>query len=177
MDRYPYDWYEYLRVAMHRQGINLRYLGSVRRLVPSAEVHIRKVLLTEMVVRTLRTMLDKAMRSKKKNVGQLNVQTITSYYANTSTGDDIDSQSEAEPETETQRANSGTEGAATHKEREARFWRSAGKHGIKRDLLRKYPEALTINEEGKRFDLREVIDMAELARRLPLGALFQPQGT
>ena len=47
---------------MHRQGINLRYLGSVRRLVPSAEVHIRKVLLTEMVVRTLRTMLAKAMR-------------------------------------------------------------------------------------------------------------------
>ena len=179
VDRYPYDWYEYLRVAMHRQGINLRYLGSVRRLVPSADVHIRKVLLTEMVVRTLRTMLDKAMRSKKKRkVGQLNVQTIASYYyANTSIGGDIDSQSEAEPETDEQRTNSGTEGAATHKEREARFWRSAGKHGIKRDLLRKYPEALTINEEGKRFDLREVIDMAELARRLPLGALFQPQGT
>jgi hypothetical protein len=159
---------------MHRQGINLRYLGSVRRLLPSAEVHIRKVLLTEMVVRTLRTMLDKAMRSKKKRkVGQLNVQTIASYYyANTSIGGDIDSQSE----TETQRTNSDTD-AATHKEREARFWRSAGKHGIKRDLLRKYPEALTINEEGKRFDLREVIDMAELARRLPLGALFQPQGT
>jgi len=172
VDRYPYDWYEYLRVAMHRQGINLRYLGSVRRLVPSAEVHIRKVLLTEMVVRTLRTMLDKAMRSKKKRkVGQLNVQTIASYYyANTSI--DIDSQSE----TERQRTNSDTD-AATHKEREARFWRSAGKHGIKRDLLRKYPEALTINEERKRFDLREVIDMAELARRLPLGALFQPQGT
>jgi hypothetical protein len=158
---------------MHRQGINLRSLGSVRRLVPSAEVHIRKVLLTEMVVRTLRTMLAKAMRSKKRKVGQLHVQTIASYYyANTSIGGD----SQSEAETETQRKNSDTD-AATHKEREARFWRSAGKHGIKRDLLRKYPEALTINEEGKRFDLREVIDMAELARRLPLGALFQPQGT
>lgn len=177
VDRYPYDWHEYVRVAMHRQGINLRYLGSVRRLVPSAEVHIRKVLLTEMVVRTLRTMLDKAMRSKKKRkVGQLNVQTIASYYyANTSIGGDIDSRSEAEAETETQRTNSSTEDAATHKQREARFWRSAGKHGIKRELLRKYPEALTINEEGKRFDLREVIDMAELARRLPLDTLFQPQ--
>jgi hypothetical protein len=154
LERYPHNWYEYVRLAMHRQGINLRYLGSVRRLVPAAAAEFRRVLLTEMVVRTLRTMLDSAMRTKKKK--RMGAKAITRFYA-------------------------GGDARENHKsigedERRKTFWCSFGEDGIKPELLRKYPEALSAEEEADHFDLREAIDVPELARRLPPHSLRQPQG-
>jgi hypothetical protein len=59
----------------------------------------------------------------------------------------------------------------------SKFWRSAGKQGIKRELLRKYQEALAPGEETKSFDLREAIDVMVLVQRLPPHDLHTPQGT
>lgn len=61
-------------ISMHRNGINIRYLGLVRHHVTTE--HLRKMLMTEMIARTMKQLLRKLLRQftspKKDNEELLN---------------------------------------------------------------------------------------------------------
>lgn len=168
---YPYTWNEYVCLEMHRLGINLRYLGSLRRAMPVWNHDIRSVLLTEMVVRTLRVFLDHAMRqsvkSKKKEQPKpkcidRSVESLLYYY--TCPFNAEKSQAKVKKESSDHMSTDDLEKPTT------KFWTIKRKGGIKLKLLTKYPEALTHQEEKKTFDLRQAVDMDEVRRRLPSDA-------
>jgi hypothetical protein len=75
------DTFERLIVDMHRNGINMRYLGQVRYHVKSE--HLKKLLMTEMVARAVKHHIRKQMREYSKAPSKSRVKSFNEIVMNT----------------------------------------------------------------------------------------------
>jgi Clustered mitochondria/Hom_end-associated Hint/Translation initiation factor eIF3 subunit 135/Leucine Rich repeat len=125
----------------HREGINVRYIGLVRKHVEADEA-LRSILLTEMCARVIKNILRQRLREKSRNVNTLaqdSFRKVVINFLNMVLGHDA-------------------EGGRIARS----FWRVE----MKRQLTARFRGSLSLKERLEAHDLRAQIRISSLFRRL-----------
>eukprot|EP01133_Synstelium_polycarpum_P013661 gene13661-16088_t len=131
------SWYSQLTEIIHREGINVRYLGLVRAHVTSPE--LKRVLLTEIVARVFKNIIRADLRDKMKELRSIEadsyVQVVMDFF-NIILGDPLP--------------------------RHEKLWRTS----IKPEIINRFDNSLTIEERDPNFDLSSQVDMYHIFVRI-----------
>eukprot|EP01132_Coremiostelium_polycephalum_P000614 gene614-763_t len=124
------DWYSQLTEIIHREGVNIRYLGYIRNYI--TEPQLKRILLTEIVARVLKNIMREELREKMKLLKSLEadsyIQVVMDFF-NIVLG---------EP-----------------KKLHERLWLSI----LKNEILLRFDNSLSIEEREENFDIRNSIDI------------------